>query len=102
MKFKSLTLNSTCLLALLAAGWSLTGCATSTAVDRHFGMAVKNAQNAQTITHAPLDRATASAGTDAGIVRSSMVRYEKTFVTPSTPLSSLDQGLGTPSNTVPR
>ena len=101
MKFKSLTLNSTCLLALLSAGGSLTGCATSTAVDRNFGMAVKNAQNAQTMTHEPPDRATKLAGTDAGIVRSSIARYEKSFVTPPTPLSSLNQGLGTPSSTAP-
>jgi len=99
MKFKSLTLNSTCLIALVAGG-GLASCATSTTVDRHFGMAVKNAQSAQTITPEPPNRVTT--GTDAGIVRSSILRYEKTYITPPTPLSSLDQGLGTPSNMAPR
>jgi len=87
-----------CIGGLLACG--LSGCYSTTTLDRHFGMAVKNAQSSQTIpsAHAPQHER----DMDAGIVHSGIVRYEKSYVTPPLPVSSLDQGLGQPSSMAPR
>lgn len=87
-----------CVGCLLACG--LSGCYSTTALDRHFGMAVKNAQSGQAIRseHAPQHER----DMDAGIVRSGIVRYEKSYVTPPMPVSSLDQGLGQPPSMAPR
>lgn len=86
----------------LLALCSLSACNTPSAVDHNFGMSVRNAQSAQTL-HPRADRPPQTApNVDAGVVRSSIARYEKTYVTPPTPLTSLDQSLGTAANTAPR
>ena len=79
-----------CVGALFACG--LSGCYSTTALDRHFGQAVKNAQSGQTLRSERV--VTQDTGMDAGVIRSGIVRYEKSYVTPPTPLTSLDQGLG--------
>ena len=56
------------------------------------GQAVKNAQSGQTLRSERV--VTQDTGMDAGVIRSGIVRYEKSYVTPPTPLTSLDQGLG--------
>lgn len=100
MTFFAHALRCTLLPALLVC--HLSACNTPSAIDRDFGLAVTNAQRHQTQApsmHPPLAM---TPGTDAGIVRSSIVRYEKTYVTPPSPVSSLDQGLGTASTGSPR
>jgi hypothetical protein len=85
-----------CTPALMLLACSLSACSTPTAVDRDFGLAVQKAQRAQTQT--TLMNPPASTGMDAGTVRSSIVRYEKSFVTPPSPVTSLDQSLGSASS----
>lgn len=88
-------------LALLLALLSLSACHTPSVLDEQFGLAVRQAQSAQTLQ--PTQRLPqALPGADAGVVRSSIVRYEKTYVTPPSPVTSLDQGLGAAATTVPR
>ena len=82
--------------ALMLLACSLGACTAPTAVDRDFGLAVHKAQRAQ--TQPTLMNPPASTGMDAGTVRSSIWRYEKSFVTPPSPVTSLDQSLGTASN----
>jgi hypothetical protein len=83
-------------VSVLLAG-CLSACHTPSELERNFGQSVRQAQSAQT----PPQRTNTSltpgqeTGTDAGIVRSSIVRYEKTYVTPPSPVTSLDQSLGT-------
>jgi hypothetical protein len=79
-----------CVGALFA--WALSGCHSTTALDRHFGQAVKNAQSGQTLRSERV--VTQDTGMDAGVIRSGIERYEKSYITPPTPLTSLDQGLG--------
>lgn len=89
-----------CTSAMMLLACSLSACNTPTAVDRDFGLAVHNAQRAQTSPtriHPP-----ASTGMDAVTVRATIVRYEKSFVSPPIPVTSLDQGLGTGSSSAPR
>lgn len=83
------------LFALWLLACSLSACDTPTAVDRHWGLAVKKAQSAQTQPPAPGASAPAASGTDAGVVRASIVRYEKNYVSPPSPITRLDQSLGT-------
>jgi hypothetical protein len=93
MTFSAHTWPHRCALWLLAC--SLSACDTPTAVDRHWGLAVKKAQSAQTQPQAPGASAHTASGTDAGIVRASIVRYEKSYVSPPSPITRLDQSLGT-------
>lgn len=102
MKTKPFLPLSKCFLALLLPLWGLTGCYTPTAVDRHFGQAMRDAQMGQTVNLSRTVQPDRSRGTDAGIVRSGIVRYEKTYITPASPVTSLDQSLGMSTNTAPR
>lgn len=100
MTFSAHALRCTFLPALLVC--NLSACNTPTAIDRDFGLAVQKAQRAQTLAPSMHPPVAMTPGTDAGIVRSSIVRYEKTYVTPPSPISSLDQGLGTANTGSPR
>lgn len=102
MKSQPLAFHPSVLWIVLLSLCSLTGCNTPTAVDQHFGLAVKHAQSGQTLTRNEEKYPLPPSTTDAGIVRSSIVRYEKSYITPPSPVSSLDQSLGTPTNTAPR
>ena len=102
MKSQKLVAQPSVIGIVLLSWWALSGCSTPTAVDRHFGQAVKNAQSGQTWIGNELNRPLVPSTTDAGVVRSSIARYDKSFITPPTPVSSLDQSLGTSSNTAPR
>ena len=88
-----------CMAAALLA-CSLSACHTPSAVERDFGRSVQKAQSAQAMP--PNLNAPLSHGTDAGIVRSSILRYEKTYVMPPSPVTSLDQSLGSATSGTPR
>ena len=88
-----------CLAAVLLAS-SLSACNTPSAVERDFGRSVQKAQSAQALP--PNLNAPERPGTDAGIVRSSILRYEKTYVMPPSPVTGLDQSLGSANSGTPR
>lgn len=77
----------------LATLW-MVGCANPTAVDRNFGMAVRQAQTRQTLDPNAASQPRPQADTDAATVRASIVRYEKTYATPPSSAMGLELGLG--------
>lgn len=85
---------------LLLGALTCAACSSPTLVDRQFGMAVRQARQSQSL---PVVRdPAAQPGHDAAVVRSGIARYEKSYVMPPVPASTLEQGLGTPASAPPR
>lgn len=87
-------------VALWLAALACAACSSPTQVDRQFGMAVRLARQSQ--SQPPGHDPAAQPGWDGAVVRSGIARYEKSYVMPPVPASTLEQGLGTPAGAAPR